>query len=323
MAPWTASRKIRAMAELILHHYDVSPFARKVRSVLGYKQLAWRSCDVAMLPPRPQLTALTGGYRRIPVLQVGADLICDSNAIVRYLDELRPDPALYAEDDVLSVPVSQWFEPRMFTHFSALAFRKPSDAAGVFESDEARIAFGRDRAGFMAPMMDIRKNADNAATCAAHVRRVADFLEQRLGDGRPYLQGAAPTHADFSAFHPFHWLQSRSAKQDFLADFTRLWVWVDRIIALGEGARTPIKSEEALAIARSAEPTLAPRHDPGPGDPARGANVRVAPNDYGVEPVEGELLSVGLDHVSIKRATEAAGMVAVHFPRWGYRVDAV
>ncbi len=61
------------MSEIILHHYGLSPFAEKVRTALGLKGLAWRSVDVAPLPPRPLLNALTGGYRRIPVLQVGAD----------------------------------------------------------------------------------------------------------------------------------------------------------------------------------------------------------------------------------------------------------
>ena len=311
------------MTDLILHHYDLSPFARKVRAVLGYKQLAWRSCEVAMMPPRPSLATLAGGYRRIPVLQVGADVLCDSNLILRYLDQVAPTPSLQTRDDVLTTPVSQWFEPRMFTLFSVLAFRTRSDVAGVFTSDEQRAAFGRDRAGFMAPMLDIRKSAENAATCASHVRILAAWLEERLRDGRPFLQGATPTHADFSAFHPFHWLQEKSARTDFLDDFAQLWTWVDRIAALGEGTRTPIDETAALAVARDAAPALAFAHDPGPGDPALGSRVRVAPSDYGVEPVEGALTSIGRDHVSLTRTTDETGEVVVHFPRWGYRIDAI
>ena len=34
------------MTELILHHYDMSPFGEKVRLMLGYKQLAWRSVHI-------------------------------------------------------------------------------------------------------------------------------------------------------------------------------------------------------------------------------------------------------------------------------------
>ena len=32
--------------------------------------------------PKPDLTPLTGGYRRIQVLQVGADVFCDTQVIL-------------------------------------------------------------------------------------------------------------------------------------------------------------------------------------------------------------------------------------------------
>ena len=69
------------MAELVLHHFDWSPYAEKVRVLLGIKGLAWRSVQIPMVMPKPDLTALTGGYRKTPVLQVGADVYCDSSLI--------------------------------------------------------------------------------------------------------------------------------------------------------------------------------------------------------------------------------------------------
>ncbi|CAF0793916.1 unnamed protein product [Adineta ricciae] len=63
--------------ELILHHYESSPFGEKIRLALGLKNLHWRSVINSVVPPRPFLTPLTGGYRRIPVLQIGADIYCD------------------------------------------------------------------------------------------------------------------------------------------------------------------------------------------------------------------------------------------------------
>lgn len=275
------------------------------------------------MPPRPALASLAGGYRRIPVLQLGADVFCDSNLILRVLDTVQPTPPLHGDDDALSGAVSQWLEPRTFAVFSPLAFRTPQDAGGAFGSDEVRRAFARDRAGFMAPMLDVRKNRENVATCAAHARILAAWVDARLVDGRPFLTGAAPTHADFSAFHPFFWLRDKSARADFLAEFERLWRWVERIDALGEGARTPIDTDEALRVARESEPRFSLSERGGPGDPEPGTMVRVAPTDYGVDPVEGELASIGLSHVSLYRTTEETGRVAVHFPRWGYRIDAV
>ena len=74
------------MAEMILHHYSLSTFSEKVRVALGLKGLADRSVDIPPAPPRPRLAPLTGGYRRVPVLQVGADIFCDTNITL---------PALY------------------------------------------------------------------------------------------------------------------------------------------------------------------------------------------------------------------------------------
>ena len=66
------------MHELILHHYPTSPFAEKTRLMLGFKQLSWRSVMIPPIMPKPDLTRLTGGYRKTPVLQIGADIYCDS-----------------------------------------------------------------------------------------------------------------------------------------------------------------------------------------------------------------------------------------------------
>ena len=74
------------MPDLILHHYPQSPVAEKVRVVLGIKNVAWRSVQIPRLPPKPDLMPLTGGYRRTPVLQVGADVYCDSQCIIRELE---------------------------------------------------------------------------------------------------------------------------------------------------------------------------------------------------------------------------------------------
>ncbi|HCE29343.1 MAG TPA: glutathione S-transferase, partial [Comamonadaceae bacterium] len=66
------------MTHLILHHYPASPFAEKVRCVLGFKNLAWKSVIIPSVMPKPDVVALTGGYRRTPLLQIGADIYCDT-----------------------------------------------------------------------------------------------------------------------------------------------------------------------------------------------------------------------------------------------------
>src|SRR5436190_4597169 len=83
------------MTDIILHHYDISPYSEKVRIGLGLKGLAWASVELPVIMPKPNLTALTGGYRLTPVLQIGADIYCDTRTIARRLERERPTPSLF------------------------------------------------------------------------------------------------------------------------------------------------------------------------------------------------------------------------------------
>ena len=104
------------MAEPILHHFDWSPYAEKVRVLLGIKGLAWASVQIPMVMPKPDLTALSGGYRKTPVLQVGADVYCDTSCIARELELRWPEPTLFPDgNEGLALALATWadrfFEP--------------------------------------------------------------------------------------------------------------------------------------------------------------------------------------------------------------------
>ena len=80
------------MTDIILHHYAVSPYAEKVRIGLGLKQATWKSVDIPNVMPKPDLMPLTGGYRKTPVMQIGADIYCDTQLIMLELDRRLPSP---------------------------------------------------------------------------------------------------------------------------------------------------------------------------------------------------------------------------------------
>ena len=310
------------MADIILHHYAQSPFSQKVRSYLGYKGLAWRSHEVPWVPPRPELNLLTGGNRRIPVLQIGADILCDSTLILRALEKLHPAPPVSRTADILIHPLARLWEPRQMLYLGAVRFRTREDATGMFASDEQRMAFLKDRIPFMAPAIDITKNAEFGQTAAAHVRLHAFWLDHVLGDTGLFLGADRPSLADFSAFHGFWWLRPGSAKADLLSPLDALWAWVDRMEKLDAGAeRAAITGAEVLTQARGAQPTIDQPHAPLPMDPAPGSRICVTPDDYGKDPVTGELVSIGPDHVVLRRETPETGALHIHFPRWGYRLQ--
>ena len=85
------------MSNLILHHYWGSPYAEKIRRILGYKKLTWRSLEITPTPPRPSLEPIFGGFRRTPVLQIGSDYFCDTRLIAEVIDREVPSPSLDTE----------------------------------------------------------------------------------------------------------------------------------------------------------------------------------------------------------------------------------
>src|SRR5437879_3406992 len=83
------------MVDIILHHYETSPYAEKIRVAFGIKGLAWSSVEIPRIMPKPDLMPLTGGYRKTPVMQIGADIWCDTQAILRELERRFPAPSLF------------------------------------------------------------------------------------------------------------------------------------------------------------------------------------------------------------------------------------
>ena len=108
--------------DLILYHYPASPYAEKVRLLASCLDVPWRSAEVAIQPPRNTLALLAGGYRRIPVMQIGADIFCDT-AIISEEIIGRSKQTLAACDDA-SQALSQRAETDVF--FAAIRQLYPS-----------------------------------------------------------------------------------------------------------------------------------------------------------------------------------------------------
>ena len=58
---------------------------------MGLNNQAWTSVVVPAQPPRRSLDDLVGGYRRIPVLQIGAQFYCDSQLAFEALSGTHSD----------------------------------------------------------------------------------------------------------------------------------------------------------------------------------------------------------------------------------------
>ena len=304
------------MTDIILHHYDTSPYAEKVRTGLGLKGLAWASVELPQIMPKPNLTALTGGYRKTPVLQIGADIYCDSQLIMRELERRHPSPSFYPAGRGAADALAWWAEKTMFLPAVSIAFAKrPEVLPKGFLEDRAKFS-GRN----IDPVVMLAAVPNQLDQLRAHF----DWLDQMLADGRSFLQGRAVGLSDLAAYHPVWYLrQNFGSAAAPLDGFPRLLSWAERVAAIGHGRRSPMTSEQALDVARTA--TSIAKASTDAKDPIGrkpGQVVSVTPDDTGRDPVIGELVTSGVDEIVIRRRDPAIGEVCVHFPRAGFVVTA-
>ena len=79
--------------------------------------------------PKPDLMPLTGGYRKTPVLQIGADIYCDTQLILREIERRAPEPTLYpSQTRGLADALGWWAERSLFGTAVAVLFAKVGSA---------------------------------------------------------------------------------------------------------------------------------------------------------------------------------------------------
>ena len=248
------------------------------------------------------------------MLQIGADIYCDSQLIMRELERRHPSPSFYPSGRGAADALAWWAEKTMFSPAVGIAFAKrPAALPEGFLEDRAKFS-GR--------------NIDPAAMMAAvpylldQLRAHLHWLDQTMADGRLFLQGAAAGLADLAAYHPIWFLQCNFGPTAApLLGFPRLLAWTERVAAIGHGQRRSVTSQEALAVAKastSSASTALDLEDPVSRQP--GKRTTVTPDDTGRDPVVGELVTSGVDEIVIKRSDPAVGEICVHFPRAGFVV---
>ncbi|MGB3670720.1 MAG: glutathione S-transferase family protein [Phormidesmis sp.] len=82
---------------LELYQFEASHYSEKVRLVLDYKQLPYKTIEVSPGIGQIDLYRLSG-QRQVPVLKDGAEIVPDSTAIARYLDSKYPERPVIPAD---------------------------------------------------------------------------------------------------------------------------------------------------------------------------------------------------------------------------------
>lgn len=309
------------MSELILHHYPQSPFAEKARLMFGLKGLSWRSVLIPPVMPKPDLTALTGGYRRTPVLQIGADIYCDTALIAHRLEREKAMPALFPDGrEAIAAALAQFGDQVLFHNSISINFQPDAVAARFAElPEEVMKGFVRDRQALFENGSARRPRVDEAL---AQWPVLMSRLETQLERDGEFLLGEEPSIVDLAWYHPLWFMAANAAVAVLLEDYPMIRAWMARIADMGHGASQKMDAAEAIRIAQEATPEDLPEHGfVSTRGLTLGQSVTVQATDYGCDPVAGKLVHEEMDEIVIAREDERAGLVHVHFPRVGYRVD--
>lgn len=300
------------MSDIILHHFDASPFAEKIRKIFGVKNIGWKSVIIPMTMPKPDLMALTGGYRKTPVMQIGADIYCDTFLIARELDKRFPSPRLFKAGMLAAAASYSWGGRDFFAPGAALSLHENRAHIPKAVADDRRDYFR---------FLDFDRFEEDAPHFRSQVRAHARLVEDALSDGRAFLAGEEPGAADIDAWFNFWMARSNiPSSQSMFEGMERIAAWRARMAQFGEGSRTEISAEDAIAVARGARAAEVGASTPDESGARPGDAVNVAAADYGKDPVEGVLIFASDDEIVIARQSERAGAVHVHFPRIGFEI---
>ena len=301
----------------ILYHYLASPYSEKLRLALGVTGIQWGSVIVPAQPPRPSLDIFLSGYRRIPVLQIGAHFYCDSalafDALAGVSDRLKPAGPLSKADELLR----RHAEDRIF--FAVIAAASPISVLRLLAQDLGLFGvfrFLKDRSGMMKGST-VEKLSQRAAA-----RLVEDFVGQLNGllKQDQFLGGAHAGYLDLCCYHPL-WMASVINRETLSALPPMVQAWMRRIAALGHG-RSVLVSERQIY-----DRVTGDRFQDFVGELsgafARDSLVSVRPTDYARDSTEGHLVFMDEHQCVIKRNLPSGDAVFLHFPISGFEVRAL
>lgn len=305
----------------ILHHYAPSPFSEKVRKVLAYKNLPWMSVETPPVMPKPDLLSLTGAYRKAPVMQLGRDIYCDSKLICQVIDQLKPEPPLVpAGTELAMLATERWVDQHLFFYAVALFFQPDSLAAFAGTLPKGMLeVFLQDRQSMFA--QGGTQPAVSLEVARAEMPRALAAIDSQLAS-KAYLGGDAPTQIDFAVYNPIWFVMGNGAIRHELEPYLNLCDWANRMMALGEGARSELSSSDAIEHCRGSSSF----RDPLPGAALMlphvcvGDHVSIGASDYAPDQVKGKLVIANAAEWVLERADERAGLLRVHFPTAAFSV---
>ncbi|KAF9195044.1 hypothetical protein BGZ49_003108, partial [Haplosporangium sp. Z 27] len=323
--------------EVILHHYQGSPYAEKVIAALRVKGIPWYSVPTSPMMPRPLLEPLTHGYRRIPVMQIGNNIYCDTALILDELERRYPEenaslPSYPGAGTAIAGIISTWVDKQLFNNIKdqmpwgatpeeqKLSPMHAAFGSKEFLADRSQLSGGRPintEAIKKAQPFLLDQLISNLDTLEHTLRGPMQALQQNRfprPEGGWILGTVLPSVADFSAYAMIWWLLSSKRATRYVTPdaYPCIFEWYKQMNECMTKHRHPtqdrvrISGEKALDTARQA--SKGPNHgfiatnEQVHREENRkiGDFVSVSPNDYGKVPVKGQILEITHRRVSIR-----------------------
>ena len=299
---------------LILHQYDISPFSQKAQKMMGLKGLSWQSIEMPLIAPKPDVEALTGGYRGTPILQRGADIFVDNWMIARALDHYDPSLPCLNNQGVLQAAGSYAWSERFFTPLLQTAFATYKDQwDDDFRADRQQVF----------PDVDFNTLAVVDPERRSQVRAFVSAIAAQLISGNAFLNGEHPDGWDVHVWG-MCWM-IHSALPDLVPvvnAFPAVANWYQQMCDLGVGERADATIE--LAWSQLKEGQKAPLPDTPGDEPLRdwlGQQVVVGTGSADRGAAKGKLLAVNGEEVVIASEPREGVSAQVWFPRFGYALS--
>ncbi|WP_281198694.1 glutathione S-transferase family protein [Novosphingobium rosa] len=200
------------MGDFIVHGIPGSPFMRSVLATLIEKGASWQLASLGPGETRQDAHLARHPFGRVPVLEHDMFQLYETQAILRYLDRVLPEPAL--------TPASPRAAARMDQLMNICDWY-------LFQGAVSVIGFHR----IVGPMLlGLEPDEKAIATAMPKARKVFGVIADLLGSN-PYMAGdelsladlhLAP-HFDFVAFTP-EWAALSEGHPDLMA-------WMERMRA--------------------------------------------------------------------------------------------
>ncbi|MGD1950838.1 MAG: glutathione S-transferase family protein [Leptolyngbyaceae cyanobacterium] len=238
-----------------LYQFEASHYCEKVRLILDYKQLPYKTVEVTPGVGQMDLYRLSG-QRQVPVIKDEATIVADSSAIATYLDETYPERPILPADGAmrgLCLMLEDWADesigPNARKAMIGAFSQHPSFRTALLPASTPDVLKGLVTAvpGDLLNLLGtgVGFGADDIKTATLSLQNALTSICAVLAE-RPYLVSDQPTLADFAVaglsmyvkFPAQRYVDLPSGLCDKgvpgladAPDYERFWEWRDRLYA--------------------------------------------------------------------------------------------